>query len=83
MVKHQRFAMQKTATSRFKAAQRPRQTQKGAPFGAPFCVWCGRWDLNPYARNHAPLKRTRLPIPPRPHILWVWRNEAAHARMLC
>ncbi len=38
MVKHQRFAMQKTATSRFKAAQRPHQTEKGVPKHSLFCL---------------------------------------------
>ena len=31
-----------------------------------FC-WCGRRDLNPYGSPHTPLKRARMPIPPRPH----------------
>ncbi len=32
-------------------------------------AWCGRWDLNPYAFRHTPLKRTCLPIPALPRIL--------------
>ena len=29
--------------------------------------WCGRLDLNQHTLRHTPLKRTCLPIPPRPH----------------
>ena len=29
-------------------------------------LWCGRRDLNPYGVTHTPLKRARLPVPPRP-----------------
>ena len=29
-------------------------------------VWCGRRDLNPYSFQNTPLKRARMPIPPRP-----------------
>ena len=29
---------------------------------------CGRRDLNPYPLLDTPLKRARMPIPPRPHI---------------
>lgn len=32
----------------------------------PGC-WCGRRDLNPYSLQNTPLKRARMPIPPRPH----------------
>mgnify|MGYP001778766782 CR=1 FL=1 len=35
------------------------------------CVWCGRWDLNPYVIQHTPLKRACLPIPALPHIHFV------------
>lgn len=28
--------------------------------------WCGRRDLNPYSLQNTPLKRARMPIPPRP-----------------
>ena len=30
--------------------------------------WCGRRDLNSYGVTHTPLKRARLPVPPRPHM---------------
>ena len=30
--------------------------------------WCERRDLNPYESPHTPLKRARLPIPPRSQI---------------
>ena len=30
---------------------------------------CGRRDLNPYPLLDTPLKRARMPIPPRPHIM--------------
>ena len=39
---------------------------KGRP-KPPFYFWCGRRDLNPYSVKNTPLKRARMPIPPRPH----------------
>ena len=27
-------------------------------------AWCEKRDLNPYGKNHTPLKRARLPVPP-------------------
>ena len=30
--------------------------------------WCGQRDLNSYGVNHTPLKRARLPVPPRPRM---------------
>ena len=32
--------------------------------------WCGRWDLNPHALRHTALNRARLPIPPRPQLVF-------------
>ena len=29
--------------------------------------WCEKRDLNPYGKNHTPLKRARLPVPPLSH----------------
>ncbi len=29
--------------------------------------WCGRWDSNPQAFRHRPLKTACLPVPPLPH----------------
>ena len=29
-------------------------------------LWCGQRDLNPYPLLDTPLKRARMPIPPRP-----------------
>ena len=29
--------------------------------------WCGRWDSNPHAFRHRPLKTACLPVPPLPH----------------
>ena len=31
-------------------------------------LWCGRRDLNPYSLQNTPLKRARMPIPPRPRV---------------
>ena len=31
-------------------------------------IWCRRRDLNPHGFPHTPLKRARIPIPPRRHI---------------
>ena len=30
-------------------------------------LWCRRRDLNPHGFPHTPLKRARIPIPPRRH----------------
>ena len=30
--------------------------------------WCEKRDLNPYGKNHTPLKRARLPVPPLSHL---------------
>ena len=30
--------------------------------------WCERWDLNPHAIRHTPLKRACLPVPALSHI---------------
>ena len=30
-------------------------------------IWCARLDLNQHGVVHTPLKRARLPIPPRAH----------------
>ena len=30
-------------------------------------IWCRRRDLNPHGFPHTPLKRARIPIPPRRH----------------
>lgn len=30
-------------------------------------IWCGRWDSNPHAFRHRPLKTACLPVPPLPH----------------
>ena len=43
-------------------------TAKKPPVSGWF-FWCGRRDLNPYGSPHTPLKRARMPIPPRPHAL--------------
>ena len=34
----------------------------------PLHALCGRRDLNPYPLLDTPLKRARMPIPPRPQI---------------
>ena len=31
------------------------------------CIWCPKWDLNPYGFLHSILSRTRIPIPPFGH----------------
>ena len=31
---------------------------------AGYLIWCEKRDLNPYGKNHTPLKRARLPVPP-------------------
>ena len=41
-------------------------TRKGKDHRLGGLFWCGRWDLNPYALRHTPLKRTCLPIPALP-----------------
>gem|GEM_PF-6081400 len=42
-------------------------TTNKAPLFMGLRHWCGRRDLNPYGSPHTPLKRARMPIPPRPH----------------
>ena len=39
--------------------------------------WCGRWDLNPHAFRHYPLKVARLPVSPRPqeHVFLWWAKN--------
>ena len=35
-------------------------------------LWCRRRDLNPHGFPHTPLKRARIPIPPRRHIYLIF-----------
>ena len=50
-------------------------------------LWCGRRDLNPYPVTDTPLKRTRMPIPPRPHSMIIIANPGGvvkgSARAIC
>ena len=50
-------------------------------------IWCGRRDLNPYPVTDTPLKRTRMPIPPRPHSMIIIANPGGvvkgSARAIC
>ena len=45
---------------------RPTGGYSKSPTLRRWAFWCGRWDLNPYALRHTPLKRTCLPIPALP-----------------
>ena len=42
--------------------------------------WCGRRDLNSYARRHWNLNPARLPIPPRPHKLLIELGDPSEIR---
>ena len=50
-------------------------------------IWCGRRDLNPYPVTDTPLKRTRMPIPPRPQSMIIIANPGGvvkgSARAIC
>ncbi len=43
--------------------------KKGRFLTKPAFLSCGRRDLNPYSFQNTPLKRARMPIPPRPHVI--------------
>ena len=46
-----------------------RKHKKSLKIGNFAIKWCGLWDLNSHEVNHTPLKRTRLPVSPRPQRL--------------
>ena len=45
-----------------------------------FPMWCGRRDLNSYALGHRNLNPARLPIPPRPHLLYGRAGDPSEIR---
>lgn len=60
------YTVKKTKTE--SGAKRFIRKHTNSPEKQGYCIWCDRRDLNPYEKTHTPLKRARIPIPPRSHI---------------